>query len=357
MKIFPQDLRPRQHATIIRRRSYGLKSKDTPSGYEAVSLSAEPPAPRMGKLGKIWARGSDLSDKQAAVGLPAASMSTLGTAWAAPGIIGPLLALVGVIAAKEGAPPLLLAGGTAAITGAIAYLGSVPWARAAFRSLYKKPLQLSEVDALLSGTEMSELERAHLTLVRDAVRQDAPDGADEDLRAAITALGEAIDRLPVITVSPVDTAVLRSEADVLLAEALNHDDRVIAGSLERRADALIRRADASDRSAQYVRRAHALREEIEAQIEALREAIAAFDCGQDVGLSDLSNLSESARRVAHEAVSAAAARAELDGVWEEKDEGKRIKDKIGEDGAVETSAHVYASEPEADAPRIEVGRR
>ena len=86
---------------------------------------------------------------------------------------------------------------------------------------------------------------------------------------------------------------------------------MIGESLERRADALERRADAHDRSAQYVRRSAALRSEIEAQIEALREGLSAFNAGM-IATGDMAHLSESARRVASEAVSAADAREEVE---------------------------------------------
>jgi hypothetical protein len=128
----------------------------------------------------------------------------------------------------------------------------------------------------------------------------------------VQALGEAIDRLPPIIVAPLDIEAVRQEAAALLEQARSEADRVVAESLARRADALGRRASANERSAQLVRRTAALRAEIAAEIEALREGLATFHTGTtDSG--EMAHLSESARRVAAEAIAVATAREELDG--------------------------------------------
>jgi hypothetical protein len=310
MKLYPQNLRDRQHATIIKRRTYGLQGKGTPEG---VNFSSEAPPPRIGRLGRFWARRSGLTEKQAATGLPAASMSTLSAAYAPVSMVGLLAGLFSLIAVnKHGADAATTAALYGALTAALGYAGALPWAGAAFRSLYKAPLRGGEVDVLLEdATDATTVERSYLTLVRDAIRQNVPENVEPELRAAIEALGQAIDRLPAVSVAPLDTAALRAEADGLFREAAEQTDRVIADSLERRAEALRRRCDAHERSAQYVRRSAALRAEIEAQIEALREGLAAFDAGLSADVADMAHLSESARRVASEAVSAAAAREEL----------------------------------------------
>ncbi len=317
MKLFPQHLRDRQHAEIIRRRTYGLRGKGEAQGY---NIGAVPlPEPKIGTLGRIWAKGSGLSEKQAATGLPAASMSTLGTVWCAPAIVGGVSLLISAITlAKHGnVEPLVV---STAVTGALSYLSAVPWARMAFRWCYKAPLAEGEIDHLLENeSTATDLEKAYLRLVRDAVRQTADVGEETEveIQNAIASLGEAIDRLPAVTVVPVDTAALRKEAETLFADALTNPDRVIGESLERRADALLRRADANDRSRLAVQRTAALRSEIEAQIAALQEGIATLGTGygsSDSATSEnLQHLSESARRLAAEAVSAASARAELDG--------------------------------------------
>ena len=102
---------------------------------------------------------------------------------------------------------------------------------------------------------------------------------------------------------------------MLRTEAMRQPDQVISESLERRADAIMRRTEANERSALGVLRTSALCAEIEAQIDALREGIAALDVSygsaDHTTASDLASLSESARRVASEATSTADAHVEL----------------------------------------------
>lgn len=316
MKLFPQHLRDRQHAEIIRRRSYGLRGKGEVAGS---NLSSKPlPPPHTGVLGQLWKKNSGLTEEQAATGLPAASASTLTTMWAGPTLAATLGFLASVILKKENGyiEPFAI---TAAATAVLSYLSAVPWARAAFRSFYKQPLLEGEIDYLLENeaTSASELETSYLHLLRDAVRQKAPvrPETEANIQAAITALGEAIDRLPVVSVTTLDAATLRREADTLRTEALHQSDPVISESFERRADAILRRTEANERSALGVRRTAALKAEIEAQIAGLREGIAALDVGygsaDHATANDLASLSESARRVATEANSTADAHIEL----------------------------------------------
>jgi len=308
MKLFPQNLRDRQHAEIIKRRSNGIQGKGG-TGIEGQPLS-EPPPPQMGRLGRLWSRGSGLNEREAATGLSASSTATQTTIWLPVPLVGFLSAIVGAaVVKKAGVPAELYYSVWAGAMAGLAGLCAGPGARAVFRSLYK-PLRVAEIEHLLESAE-SDLERSYLTLARDAIRQEVPEQSEEDVRAAIQALGQAIDRLPVVTVQPLDTDALREEAAALVEQARGHADRVIGESLERRADALERRADAHDRSAQYVRRSAALRSEIEAQIEALREGLSAFNAGM-IATGDMAHLSESARRVASEAVSAADAREEVE---------------------------------------------
>lgn len=308
MKLYPQNLRDRQHARLIRRRSYGVYGPNTPEYY---SLDGEPPPPRLGKLGRLWSKGVELTPRQAATALPAASMQTQGMLWLGP-VLTPLLS--GVASAALAKAGIVSAGEAWGIVGGLtgaSLLPSVFWLpRAGLRSLYKRPLVLGEIDALQPEAR-DDLERAHLDLLRDAIQQEVPEDLEPELRAAIEALGQAIDRLPAVAITPLDTEALRREADALLAEARAEPDPVTAASLERRADALQRRAEANDRSRLLARRSGALRAEIVAQIAALREGIGAF--GTQAGdAGSLAHLSESARRVATEASSVAAAREELD---------------------------------------------
>src|SRR5687768_5732271 len=99
MNLYPQNLRDRQHAEIVKRRSYGLTGNSTPESYGDFRSV---PEPKVGKLGRLWARRSGLTDKQAATGLPAASMSTLGVVYAPASVVGTFGALITLIAFKKG---------------------------------------------------------------------------------------------------------------------------------------------------------------------------------------------------------------------------------------------------------------
>ncbi|MBC8141522.1 MAG: hypothetical protein H7Y38_08785, partial [Armatimonadetes bacterium] len=254
MKLFPQHLRDRQHAEIVRRRTYGLRGKGdltAATGATSGALSAKPlPEPQTGMLGRFWAKGSGLTEKQAATGLPAAASSTLGTVWAIPGIMASFSFLIGVISlGKHGNPdPLIISSAATAVLGV---LSALPFARSAFRACYKHALNEGEIEHLIETTASTATptETAYLRLVRDAVRQNSPVSAETqaEIQSAIVSLGEAIDRLPVLNIAPVDTDALRREAELLQADADTNLDRVIGESLERRADALLRRADAAER--------------------------------------------------------------------------------------------------------------
>lgn len=264
----------------------------------------------MGRLGRFFARGSGLTDEQAAAALPAARVATLTHTYFLPyfWMFFSILACVGPMQ-HGNLPPAevqaIIAAGFPGLIGLGALL-----ARRKFRALHQTPLAAGEVEAFPSAA-YDDLERAYLALIFSAVHQKVPVDAEPEVRNALRALGEAIDRLP--GVPPVtDTADdLESQANALRAQAGADDDAVVAESLLRRADSLLRRADTVRRSAQFARRALAVREEILAQIETLRAGVAAFDTGAgDVG--DLKHLAESVRRVAVEADSLAAAREELD---------------------------------------------
>ena len=81
--------------------------------------------------------------------------------------------------------------------------------------------------------------------------------------------------------------------------------------MERRARAIEHRVASNERSALLARRSTALREEILAQIEALREGIAALSTHAP-DFSGLAYLAQTARQVASEAGELASAREELE---------------------------------------------
>ncbi len=250
--------------------------------------------------------------------MPAAAETTQSVAWLSQFFLTGLTGLVTAILAKKGIVSSPEAWGTLALAaGAATYPSFVMWPRAALKYLYKKPISAGEVEKLLLDVD-TDLERSYLELIRHTVLQPVPEEAQEDVRAAVVSLGEAVDNLPLIDPAQTDTQALREEAAALKAQAITEPDVIIAESLGHQAEALLRRADAADRSAQYARRIAALRKEISAQIAAVQEDLSTFNSTSGAAFDrlSLSHIAEGARRVATISGSAAAARAELDGVMD-----------------------------------------
>jgi hypothetical protein len=310
MELFPHDLRAQHHATLTKRRSLGVKGGTTPAGYDSM-FEVAPPAP-LGWLGRLWTKGSGLSEAQAERAQPNASMATQGSLWAVGSLGGLLPGLVLMVAADKGKVPPALAwtiwsaitAGSFGLGAGLGFLG--------FRQVSGKPISASELEVLGEKAE-SELDRAFLALVRDAIRTNLPDPPASEIRKSIAALGEALDSLPEVGPSAVDPELLRAEADQIDAQAMAETDRVTSDSLTRRADALRRRAESAERTALAGKRTAALRAEIQAQMEALREGLAALSVdAAKSSLADLSDLAENVRRVAAEAVGAIDAEAEIE---------------------------------------------
>jgi hypothetical protein len=204
----------------------------------------------------------------------------------------------------------------AALMGAMSLTGLVVAAlvpRNMVRRWGTTPLSSQEIDVLLNAEEDS-LERSYLLLVREALAQEnLPEAAQQELKSAIKILGQALDRLPSAPAETAhrDTLSLRTEAVGLRGQALQEPDRVAADSLERRAAALERSAAAMEKSATLLRRNSLLRQELKAQLEALRlELGSTVATGTDP--TSLAQVAHAAQGVAREADALASARAELD---------------------------------------------
>ena len=312
MRLYPQDLGPYWHPRLIGRRSAG-------GGYGDVNVShmvtySAPPPPRIGFLGRLWAGGSGLSEKEAEAALPASTGMT-----GVPFYISVLLSAVVAL------PPLLVTLSSGVdlrgvdanrvfIWLAFALCGfpmlGLLLARAGFRRVHRLPLKESEVE-MLQHHAASPLQRQFLDLVRTAVRQPVPAEEEERLRMAIRALAAAVVSLPQVPHQLLDTSALRAEAALLQAQAAAETDRVTAESLQRRAKAVLQRAEANEQTAVLARRTGALQAELEAQIAALRDGLAVYQT-PTANTGSIHELAEAALRVATEAANVASARAELD---------------------------------------------
>ncbi len=137
--------------------------------------------------------------------------------------------------------------------------------------------------------------------------------ADREVREAITALGTAVEALPPeMKVVTDDPAALRADAEMQAARAQAEGDIVIAASLRRRAESLLRRSDTAARTLLLLRRNRALREEVGEQIRALQTSLTALQVGGRQSVPELSDLAASIHRVALEANAVTVARAEVD---------------------------------------------
>jgi hypothetical protein len=306
MRIVPKDLGLAWHVRFLLARDSINK------------LGAEPPVPHLGVVGRLCSEGMDLDERSAAALVPAAretiSYCLVPFLPALPlSIVGSVMLFI-PLHAPIGLLPVYL--GTVALAAAASGIG---WARSRFRRLLEAPLSAEEVERLLEKTPGS-MDRRFLELVRDAVRQPGSAAAEENVQEALGSLAAAIERLPPIETAPLDTAALREEAQALELQAGTEPDRVTAESLERRARALLYSAQTHEHSALMFRRATALRNEIEAQMTAMREGLIALHA-QALDAAGFAELASSAREVATEAVRLAAAREELAGAAESRPAG------------------------------------
>ena len=161
------------------------------------------------------------------------------------------------------------------------------------------------------------LEGAYLTLAQDVLRlETSSEEAASEARSALKALGDAVGDLPAPAALPdVDIADLLADAEILLMRARRERDPVIAGSLERQAEATVRRARALTDALKLARRTGVLRQEVRAQVEALRAALPTLartaEAASGLGAGRFTTLAEQVRGVAREAASVAAAQEEL----------------------------------------------
>ncbi len=352
MRLLPQDLGTKWHILTVRNRSLGM-----------ASVWAKPTVPRLGPMGKRWIKDLPVSEEVAANTLPLTKEKTSNVAFglgAGLGWIFPVVAVMmgadllsaGNIGEFLGAEAITLGIGSAYGYGVFVGLprqhlkklhatalteeeltpfltGNVPGLPQVLGEMAGKFLRFFQGQTLTSGDAGNvedELERSFLYLVRDVVRsQTVPKESEDELRAALRAIGEALCRLPPVAEMGLSggsilAADQRAEAQMLYARAERESDAVIAGSLRRQANALEVAARASENTVAVSRRVRALRQELRAQIDVLRLTLPTWGrVGQSaaqpfVANSELtlSNIAGSVQSVASEAVAMSEAHDELD---------------------------------------------
>lgn len=314
MDIYLQDIGRQRQRMLLQWRVASMKGTShqfsgprLESGFVSLPAAGDRETPpRLGWLGRLWARGAGSSPEVAAAGLDAMRGMNYGFTWGLScGSTG--FWVPGALMASSGDPAagvFMMAIG--AIMSGVGFWLPGYW----LRRVCRPPVSAGEVEALHTLAQ-DELERAYLRLVADAVRQSVAPEAAERVRAALRAVGEAIDQLPAVAMPRANVDTLREEAGRAQAEARAEADAVIAASHERKADALGRSALAAQRAQTLMRRAAALREEMMAQIESLRLGLAGFETASG-DVSSLVSLADAVRTVAADSVAVADARSELD---------------------------------------------
>ena len=313
MNLFPQDLGEKRSRILAARRA-------------GRTVPPNEGAPPIGAWGRRWLgeQKTEWTPAEARASLDAARRPA--RAWAALGLLAIPPAL-GLGLSSHEMPVILL--DFALASGWMWFFALAQPRRLVARKhgqMFERAVTPGEIAALLPQAH-DELERSYLTLVMDVVRQEVA-GAQEqgpasgtDLRSALRALGDAIDKLPATRAvghlslggetPDIMTEVLRRTAAETLIQAQAEPDRVVAASLIRRVEALHRRADATMRANVLVRRFAVLRQEMAAETEALRAGLAAYYTGAH-DIADLTRLAEDMQRVAAEAAAMTAAVEEVD---------------------------------------------
>lgn len=350
MQLLPQDLGTKWHILTVRNRVLGF-----------TSVWTKPTEPKIGPLGKRWIKDLPVSEEVAATTLPLTKDHTSGSMWAIgmstvwfpialvavgfgalshgdiAGFLGAEVAGVGLGAAiAQGAGIIVprmylkkLHGAALTEEELTPFLtGNVPGLPQVFGEMAGKVLRLfkGQTSQGNDSNVEDELERSFLNLVRDVVRsQNVPKESEDELRTALRAIGEALCRLPPVAEVGAGAGSLlaadqRAEAQMLYARAERESDSVIAGSLQRQANALEVAARASENAVAVSRRVRALRQELRAQIDVLRLTLPTWGrAGQSAGQPfahnaeiTLGNIAGSVQSVASEAVAMSDAHAELD---------------------------------------------
>jgi len=179
---------------------------------------------------------------------------------------------------------------------------------------HPRPVSAYELQSIRQRAQ-DLLVQSYLDLAQSVVQLPATKDAtaDREVREAITALGTAVKALPPeMKIVTDDPAALRAEAEMQVIRAQAEGDAVIAASLRRRTESLLRRSDTAARTLLLLRRNRALREEVGEQIRALQTSLTALQVGGRQSVPELSDLAASIHRVALEANAVTVARAEVD---------------------------------------------
>ncbi len=308
MELIPADLGNSRAIALFQMRAAQLNASQRPSRRLRNAIVASGKA---NGLTRLWAKETGLEGEAGVKAIQSAGSQLYGIAGGLGGGWGFGFGFPAVMMATVAHQPVM-----ACIFGAFSLTGfgiAALLPRHLVHKWGKTALNYQELEQLLTQ-EDDELERSYLFLIREALSQsNLPEAAQKELKEAIKVLGLALDRLPPAPAETAsrDTQSLRAEAETLRQQAVTETDRVASESLGRRADALERSASAMEKSATLLRRNSLLRQELQAQLEALRLELGSTSVsGADA--TSLAQVASVARGVAREADALATARTELD---------------------------------------------
>jgi hypothetical protein len=326
MQLTPHDLGTKWHIAVVRYRALGTARLHTP--------------PQIGRLGRLWAQGLNLSEEITAATLPMVADSTMPLVNG----LGTAIVLVTTAILLITQPSLLGVAAllTAALFGLYACIFLLP--RRKFHALHNAPLRWDELEAMkgrdrkagegrielsnrplmrlfqsIRGTgtkpKEEELERVFLGMVQDALPlSNLSPTAETEVKRVIRALGEGIAAVPAIEADAEDVADVLADAEMLAARATREGDKIVADSLLRQADANVSRARAMENNRRLARRTRILREELTSQVRAVRSLLPHLGSDAATASTDFgrfATLSADVQGIANEAASVADAREEL----------------------------------------------
>jgi len=219
----------------------------------------------------------------------------------------------GIWMLASGRPELQIMGSIFTMVGTMGVLGGILIPRVMLQKAYSAPLTASEMSDLIQCAGDNQLMKEYLLLTREAIQQsNLPQQGEKNLREAIRALGDAIDRLPETPLAAANSKEMKLDVEATRNALMNEKDTVVYASLQRRLLAQESSLKSVERAMVISRRTQALRDEIFAQIESVRLGIASFQEGAHETGTNFSVIADSIRLVSAEASSVADAQVELD---------------------------------------------
>lgn len=312
MLLSPSDLGDPWHIAIVRLRT-GQASDAAPHRPEVRTHR--------------WAKQLNLSAEVAAVAQPSqASINAVRIGW--------IFLFVGLLMTKLAGSHSWLSMAFATIFIGGMYLFNTEYLpRQNFRRLHTGPVSSDEIKKLkgsssrpmtrllrkmageqeLAPDEKDPLTRLYFELAQEVMNlSTAAPETEAEIRRTLRSLGESVARVPLpATTGRDEPADLIADAEMLAARAHREPDTVVAESLLRQADALLVRARALDKDVLRIRRTRVLRDELTAQIEAMRAALPHFTHSTVQANPEWEALAESVRGIAQEATALSDAREEL----------------------------------------------